>query len=116
MSADPTVNASVAQQVDAFPAWLLPLWANWPVVLLGMIGIGVLIVGLRSVTPILKNLQNLTSKMSNLNDQIAYYRRDTQDNLYGLRREIQQLNQRLSSVEENIHLAREPDSHRPRPP
>jgi len=103
MVADPAVNQGVSQQVDALPTWLLPLWANWPLVLEGLVMLGVMLFVLVRISPTLKHgFQNLTQKMIHLDEQVGTYRRDTKEDFTGLHLEISELKERVLHLEETI--------------
>lgn len=105
---DQSTNREVVQQVSSFPSWLLPLWANWPLILLGIVGLVVLIYGMKKFIPILTSLQALTQKVGLLSDQMGYVRRETFSNLQSIRRDLDTISHRVDLVERHMNLHNSP--------
>lgn len=100
----PDQPTGISQQIDAIPSWLLPLWANWPLVVLGVIGIGFLFITVLVMTRISVSIKagifGLTQKMATLGDQMGIHRQNTRDNFLDLSQKIDEMNLRIASLEE----------------
>lgn len=101
MVPEPSVTEGVVHQVNTIPPWLLPLWANWPMVVLGLVVILIMLVAMFRLAPRIQwRLQALDSKMSVIVDQVGDYRTKTMQELQGLRSDVQSLNGRVVLLEE----------------
>jgi len=103
MVSEPALEG-VVRQVNTIPQWLLPLWANWPLVFLGVVGITILLimmVGVMRITPKLRiGLTRLTQKMDSLGDQLGNHRESTQQELRDLRVDVRHLSDRVVLLED----------------
>ena len=94
------VKDGVVHQVNTIPQWLLPLWANWPLVVLGVVVIVIMLVTLLRLAPqIQRKLQALDVKMGTIGDLVGENRTKTLQLLQGLRTDVCNLNDRVGLLE-----------------
>lgn len=100
MVSEPAVAENVVRQVNTIPQWLLPLWANWPLVFLGVIMIIIMLVGLFRMSARLTVVLRLDQKLDSLGNQMGSHRATTVQELLTLRSDVQQLSERVVLLEE----------------
>ncbi len=103
MPEQPIVQRTVTEQVDAIPAWILPLWANCLLVLLGLIVIGLMLFMIHRSVSVFRGFFNaMSQKLADIGDRVGHLRQDTLNNMEGLHHEVRKLSRRVSALENTI--------------